>query len=154
MPELKHCLESAGFTEVRTVLTSGNVVFSARSGRSEALLARRIEAALTKNLDRGFGTFVRSIVELKCILDADPFQEFRLKPGMKRVVTFLREEAQSDLELPIKNEGAAILKVDGATVFSAYKPSPKGPVFMALIEKTFGKDVTTRTWDTIRQVVR
>jgi hypothetical protein len=25
-------------------------------------------------------------------------------------------------------------------------------VFMTLIERTFGKDVTTRTWDTVRKV--
>jgi hypothetical protein len=37
---------------------------------------------------------------------------------------------------------------------SAYTRSDKGPVFMALIEKTFGKDVTTRTWDTVLKVVK
>ncbi len=37
-------------------------------------------------------------------------------------------------------------------MFSAYLPSPKGPVFMTLIEKTFGKEVTTRTWDTVRKL--
>jgi uncharacterized protein (DUF1697 family) len=28
MPELKKCFESAGFTDVKTLLSSGNVVFS------------------------------------------------------------------------------------------------------------------------------
>ena len=42
----------------------------------------------------------------------------------------------------------------GREVFSAYLPSPKGPVFMALLEKTFGKDVTTRTWETVAKVTR
>ena len=31
--------------------------------------------------------------------------------------------------------------------------SPKGPVFMSLIEGTFGKDLTTRTFATVRKVV-
>ena len=39
-------------------------------------------------------------------------------------------------------------------VFSAYVPSPKGPVFMTLIEKTFGKTVTTRTWETVGKIVK
>ena len=39
-------------------------------------------------------------------------------------------------------------------VLTSYVPSPKGPVFMTLIEKTFGKDVTTRTWDTLQKVAR
>ena len=37
---------------------------------------------------------------------------------------------------------------------AAYVPGAKGPVFMTLIEKTFGKDVTTRTWDTVQKVAR
>ena len=28
---------------------------------------------------------------------------------------------------------------------------PRTPVFMTLIAKTFGKDVTTRTWDTVKK---
>ncbi len=39
-------------------------------------------------------------------------------------------------------------------MFSAYVPSPKGPVFMNLIEKTFGKEVTTRTWETVGKIVK
>jgi hypothetical protein len=42
----------------------------------------------------------------------------------------------------------------GGEVFTAYVPSPKGPVFMTLIEQTFGKEVTTRTWDTVAKVAR
>jgi hypothetical protein len=38
--------------------------------------------------------------------------------------------------------------------YSAYVPNPKGAAFMTLIEKTFGKAVTTRTWDTIAKVAR
>ena len=39
-------------------------------------------------------------------------------------------------------------------VFSAYVPGPHGPVFMTLIEKTLGKEVTTRTWDTVKKVAK
>jgi hypothetical protein len=31
---------------------------------------------------------------------------------------------------------------------------PRGPVFMTLIEKTFGKAVTTRTWDSVARIVK
>jgi hypothetical protein len=38
-------------------------------------------------------------------------------------------------------------------VFSAYVRNAEGqPSFMVLIERTLGKDVTTRTWDTVRKV--
>ena len=39
----------------------------------------------------------------------------------------------------------------GSEVYTAYVPSPRGAVFMTLIEKTFGKDLTTRTWDTVKK---
>lgn len=45
MPALKKAFEAAGFTEVRTVLASGNVVFSAPAS-PEASLERRAEAAM------------------------------------------------------------------------------------------------------------
>jgi len=47
-----------------------------------------------------------------------------------------------------------VLGGEGSDAFSAYVPGPRGPVFMTLIEKTFGQEVTTRTWDTIKKVTR
>jgi hypothetical protein len=41
--------------------------------------------------------------------------------------------------------------LQGRELLTAYVPSDKGAAFMVLIEKTFGKDVTTRTWDTVRK---
>jgi hypothetical protein len=33
----------------------------------------------------------------------------------------------------------------------SHEPGPKGPVFMTFLERTFGKDITTRTLDTVRK---
>jgi uncharacterized protein (DUF1697 family) len=153
MPELKQCFETAGFSDVRTLLSSGNVVFSTR-GTSERALERKIEAAIERDLGQPFLTFVRSIDALQAILGSDPYKSFRLAPGSKRVVTFLRTEIKSAPKLPIKLDGARILCVRRTEVFSAYIPGPRGPVFMSLIEKTFGKNVTTRTWDTVSKAAR
>ena len=151
MPELKKCFEEAGFKDVRTLLSSGNVVFSTTRA-SESALERKIERAMEKSLDRTFLTIVRPLAALNRLLESDPYKAFRLKPGSKRVVTFLREEPVAKLKLPLEMDGARILAVAGREILSAYVPSPRGPVFMQLIEKTFGQDVTTRTWDTVRKV--
>ena len=153
MSELKQAFEAAGFTDVKTVLSSGNVVFSA-SPASEASLQRRAEAAMTKCLGRGFLTIVRPVDHLRELLASDPHRRFRLKPGAKRIVTFLRDTPRSRLALPIEFDGARILSMDGGEIFSAYVPSPRGPVFMTLIEKTFGKEQTTRTWETVAKIAR
>jgi hypothetical protein len=70
----------------------------------------------------------------------------------KRIVTFLPAAPKSRLRLPIEFDGVRILCMRGAEVFSAYLPNPRGPVFMELIERTFGKDLTTRIWNTVRKV--
>jgi uncharacterized protein (DUF1697 family) len=151
MSELKECFEAAGFVDVKTVISSGNVVFDARSSDDDAL-ERKAESAMKKRLGKSFLTVVRSVDALRAILDSDPFARYRVAKGAKRIVTFLRDAPSADLELPIELEGARILAVKGREVFTAYVPSPRGAVFMTLIERTFGQAVTTRTWDTVKKV--
>jgi uncharacterized protein (DUF1697 family) len=150
MPELKRCFEAAGFAAVKTVLSSGNVVFDARAA-SEASLERKAEAVMSKTLGRSFLTIVRKTDALREILDADPYAAFRLPKNAKRVVTFLREPHRGKLALPLEVNGARILAMRGREIFTAYVPSPRGAVFMTLVEKTFGTSVTTRTWDTVKK---
>src|SRR6266851_5202552 len=88
MTPLKDAFEAAGFTDVKTILGSGNVVFSARAA-SEASLERRAEAAMNERLGRTFLTIIRPIEALRDLLESDPYKAFRLAPGAKRVVTFL-----------------------------------------------------------------
>lgn len=152
MPELKRAFEAAGFEDVRTVLASGNVVFSAKPA-AESTLERRAEAAMQAELDRSFFTIVRPIDALSKLLESDPYARFRLPKAAKRVVTFVRGRPKNKLELPLELDGARILGMREGHVLSAYVPSPRGPVFMTLIEKTFGKQVSTRTWDTLKKIV-
>jgi uncharacterized protein (DUF1697 family) len=150
MPELKSCFENAGFTAVKTVLGSGNVVFDSRAV-AEATLERQIEAALQTSLGRSFYTIVRRADALAQLLASDPYAAFAVPAQAKRVVSFTRQAPISKLALPHTHDGASVLTVIDREVFTAYEPSPNGPVFMLLIEKAFGKDVTTRTWDTLRK---
>ena len=64
-------------------------------------------------------------------------------------VTFIPRLPENPPALPIEKDGARILALRDRELLTAYVPMPGNPAFMALIEKTFGKDVTTRTWDTV-----
>ena len=152
-PDLRRSFEAAGFTDVKTVLASGNVVFTAPRA-SESSLQRRAEEAMDRKLDQGFLTIVRPIDALRELLASAPFDGLRLPSGSKRIVTFLRDKPKAKLALPIEFRGARILCVKGREIFTAYVPDPKGATFMALIEKTFGTNVTTRSWDTVARVAR
>jgi uncharacterized protein (DUF1697 family) len=153
MPDLQKAFEAAGFTDVRTLLSSGNLVFTARSA-SDSALQKQAEAAMTKELGRTFLTIVRPVDALREMLASDPYRAFRLPPGAKRIVTFLRERPAPKLALPPEVDGARLLAINGSHVFSAYVRTPKGPVFMTLIAKTFGSEQTTRTWETVTKVAR
>ena len=153
MPALKAAFEAAGFDDVKTVLGSGNVVFIARSA-TDAALQRKAEAAMERELGRSFLTIVRSIDTLRDLLASDPFARFDVAPGAKRVVTFLRDAPGAHVALPPELEGARIHGVIGSEIFASYLRGPKTPVFMTLIERTFGKELTTRTWDTVAKIAR
>jgi uncharacterized protein (DUF1697 family) len=98
MPELKRRFEWAGFTGIKTALSSGNVAFNARAA-SEAGPER--EAAMVNQLGRTFYTIVRPINALHKLLEAAPYVSFCLPAGAKRVVTFPREPHTAKLSPPI-----------------------------------------------------
>ena len=152
MSDLKRCLEFARFTNVRTVLSSGNAAFDSPM-RSPAAVERQIEAAMTKQLDRRFYTIVRSREALREIIDSNPFAAFDLPAEAKRVVTFARKLPTLTHRLPVERDGAIILAVREREAFSAYVPGRRGAVFMELIKATFGSEVTTRTWETVKKCV-
>lgn len=148
MPVLKHCFEAAGFSDVRTLLSSGNVVFNARSA-NPAVLERRAEKAMQSELGHSFCTFVRSAKDLQDFLESEPFAEFDLPPKAKPVVTFLSRTTETKLEFPVELDGARIYKSTGSEILSACVPGSMGSTLMRALERSFGKGITTRTLDTV-----
>lgn len=150
MAALRQCLEASGYAEVRTVLSSGNVAFSTRTN-SVAALERRVAAAIAQGVGRSFGLTIRSVDELTTLVHADPFHALAVPPTAKRVITFLHHPVVPSAPLPIERDGVQIFAAVEREVFTAYLPHPKGPVFMTMLERMFGKDITTRTWDTVKK---
>jgi uncharacterized protein (DUF1697 family) len=153
MPVLQAALEAAGFSEVKTLLSSGNVVFSGRRA-ADVAIEKKIQSALEQKTGKNFGVIVRSIDELQALIDAEPYEAYGLPAGSKRIVTFLHTLPEKKVQLPRELDGAKIWAIRDREALSSYVRNDKGPVFMTLIEKTFGKDVTTRTWDTLQKVAR
>lgn len=152
MAELKRAFEGAGFDAVKTVRSSGNVVFQTRA-TSIGAIERKAEAAMQSHLPRSFLTIVRSTDELQGMLDTDPYAQFDVPAGAKRIVTFFRDPARHEVSLPLALNDVSVFSACEHHAFAAYVPSPTAPTSLGLLEKTFGKDVTTRTWDTIRKCV-
>ncbi len=153
MPALKAAFEAAGLQKVRTVLSSGNVVFSSNAQSAKALESLA-EGAMKQHLARGFSTIVRSVAELRLLVQNDPFEKFSVEPGAKRVVSFCRKTLTSSLKFPHHQDGVTLHSLIGRELYCSYVPHPKGPIFMQMIDRQFGDTVTTRTWDTVGKVIR
>ena len=153
MPALRAAFEAAGFGQVRTVLGSGNVAFDAPAD-DEHRLEQLAEAAMAAQLGKVFPAIVRPVEHLRGLLAADPYARHGIPPEARRVVSFLREAAEPRVALPLTRDFASVFLLQGREVYSAYVPTPKGPVFMQLIERAFGTAITTRTLDTVARCAR
>ena len=151
MADLRAAFETAGFDDVRTILASGNVAFSTRKS-PQATIERKVEAAIFAGLGRSFETYVRNADDLRALLDRDPFKPFRIPADARRVITFLRSAPRVP-RLPVVLHEARILAVEGCEAFTMYRRVAETPDFMKLIAQTFGKEQTTRTWETVTRCV-
>jgi uncharacterized protein (DUF1697 family) len=136
--KLKWFFEKLKFTNVKVVISSGNVVFESRSKNIPALEAK-IEQALPKYLGFKSMTIIRSQQDLQKLIDQDPFRGKIHSRKTYLLVTFLKNE-------PLKSKRVKKLKYDRA-VCNAFIPSDgSGPEIMV-------QQITTRTWKTINRIV-
>src|SRR4051794_6874767 len=69
MADLRALLGELGYKDVRTVLASGNAVFTA----PKAKVRETLEAALAERFGMQIDVVVRTMDELRAVVDADPF---------------------------------------------------------------------------------
>lgn len=142
MATLKASCESAGLTDVRTYLQSGNVLFT--TTRKDP--ARLIEKAL----ERDVKVIVRTIDELRAVIAKNPFgDEAKTDPG-RLVVIFLEREPSAKLEWP----GPEVIKPAGRELY-IYYPDGQGrsKLTNAYIEKKLGMRGTARNWNTVTKLL-
>ncbi len=135
------------------MLSSGNAACDTDAS-SEAELERTLELLLQREFGREFFPIVRSSASLQELVDGDPFATLPVPASAKRVVSFLRTEVASKAALPLTEDAATIFHQDGREVLTAYMPSPNGPVFMRLIARAYGDEITTRNLETAIQCAR
>ncbi len=157
MDKLKKTFEVIGFTNVKTLLASGNVLFTAPS-TSESALVKKIETKLETAFGRAIGVLVRKIEELQRLAEADPFAGIKVTPQTRLYVTFLSEKNKSNLKIPYTSPDKhfKIIRATDNEVYSVATLSPNSRTvdLMSILEKEFGRKVTTRNWNTIEKILK
>lgn len=155
MDALRKALEEPGYQNVSTVLASGNVVFEHKE-TNQAKLRSEIKKIIKDTFGLDVYVIVRSAAEIQKLVRSEPFNGIKITPKTRLYVTFLSKASKSKLKLPHKslNGDYIILKVNKGEVISVLTLTPKSGTVdaMAVLEKEFGKDITTRNWNTILKV--
>ena len=166
MAALRAAFEAMSLENVRTIQASGNVLFDAggktsarerdaRTGEQEDVesLAARIDDGLRQAFGYRIGVIVRRLPDLERLVKSDPFQGVTVTPDTRLYVTFLSRPAGNGTEIR-PPDGVQLLRVTENEALTAITLSPGWGTteLMAWLERRFGKDVTTRNWNTVLKI--
>jgi uncharacterized protein (DUF1697 family) len=146
MSELRALCEGAGFTDVRTLLASGNLVLDAKE--KGAKLEAKLEKLVLEEMGLKTDVFVRTGAELKAIIAANPFKAFAKKQPSLMVVTFVREKP-SAAELKAMAASGTHGEEIAAGKGCVYMTFPKG---QGQSEMKRPKHGTARNWNTVTKL--
>ncbi|MFF3571509.1 DUF1697 domain-containing protein [Nocardia jiangxiensis] len=155
--KLRGVFSGLGFESVGSVLGSGNIVFS--SAESDcAALESQIQQGLSTELGIGGGTLIRTRGELQALIESDPFSGLTHSRETYLMVTFLKDADNPGLGAEPPPHLADQVKILGydeqvrAILAVMDNSTPGTPNHMVWLDKTFGKQVTTRTWATVHKI--
>jgi len=157
MEDLRKTFMSTGFENVKTLLASGNVLFEAPK-TAENSLVQQIGKMLEKTFGFEIGVIIRSIDGLQKLADQNPFQGIEVTPKTRLYITFLSDKPNSSLKIPYQSPDGnfKILSATNSEVFSVLivTPNSRSVDLMNVLEKEYGRKITTRNWNTIEKILK
>jgi uncharacterized protein (DUF1697 family) len=153
MADLRKLGEGLGFTNVRTLLQSGNLVFDSAAKKAPALESA-LEAALKSHgIETDF--MVRRADELDAVIAANPFpNEAKADPG-HLVVMFLKDapgaKAVEALQAAVK--GREMIRHQGRELYIVYPDGiGRSKLTNTFIESRLDTRGTGRNWNTLTKL--
>lgn len=146
--KLRGVFESLGYDSVRSVISSGNVVFCTKETDSSQL-EHTIQQALHDQLGIPGGTIIRTLPQLERITSKRPFGDQRHDPMHYQLVTFLKLPSKGSFDstdVAYQSSDYICTSTDTSVV--------KTPDIMRRLEKVYGKDITSRTYQTVERIIK
>ncbi len=146
MSDLRAMCEGAGFTEVQTLLASGNLVLNAKE--TAAKLEAKLEKLILEEMALKADVFVRTGAELDAIIAANPFKAFTKANSTFMVVNFMRGPASAaEMEAMEKTSFTGEEIKQGKNCLYIKFPNGQGPSKLKL-----PKLATARNWNTVTKL--
>jgi uncharacterized protein (DUF1697 family) len=152
MPDLRALIEGLGYTDVETLVQSGNVIFTSRA--APATLEKTLEQEIEKQLGVDPAVVVRTRDELAAAIEANPFKVPKNPKDLH--VTFL--SGKSDKDAVKKLEAADFppdeLKVAGREIYILYADGMgRSELAKQLGRAKLGVAATDRNWNTVTKLL-
>jgi len=150
MADLRGLVEGLGFRDVRTLLNSGNVVFTAPRAVNPDRAAGRIEKALADRLGVSARVTVVTAAELDAAVAGNPLARVADEPA-RLLVAFLNRPADRAKLDPLTKEDWAPEAL-GVGPRAAYLWCAGGILdsrLWAAVGRALGDGVTSRNWATV-----
>ena len=157
MADLKNAFANLGYGDIKTIGASGNVLFSAADA-NESTIAKQAESVLQKAFGAPICVQIRPLDHLRELVASDPFRAVKVSPNTRLYVSFLGAvtKPRSGLRLPydVPGKSMSILSVSRTEIYSYLNLSDDVGTLdlMEFIESEFGKNLTTRNWNTVCKV--
>ena len=152
--ELKASVESLGFTDVKTLLASGNVVFTADE-TDPAALEQALHDALFKATGLKSEIFVRSPEEMAVVTAADPFPDATSERPSFVVVSFHRKpvDLAAVAKLAESHGGPERMHAIGRELYIDFPEGQARSVLHPAMSKAKLDSVNTaRNWNTVLKI--
>lgn len=149
MADLRMLAMEMGFSEARTVLNSGNLIFTASAAKGKNA-AQRIEKAISTRLGVAAKIITLTAAELDTIIKENPLREIATNPS-RFVVAILNDPQDRELLLPL-TEQEWTPEVIALGNRAAYLWCPEGILASPLaqaVNRLLGDSLTTRNWGTM-----
>lgn len=142
MARLREVFEDLGLGEVKTLLNSGNAVFT--SAKSAKTLEPLLEKAILDELDQSVRCLVRDVSEVDAVIAANPFPEAEDDGSRFMAVFTAGKPDKGVVDLDPEN-----IRVGERVVYQWCK---QGVLEAPDVKKALGKEVTGRNWNTVRKI--
>ena len=142
MARLREVFEGLGLGAVKTLLNSGNAVFT--SGQSAAELEPLLAKAILEELDQSVRCLVRDVSEVDAVIAANPFPEAEADGSRFMAVFTAGTPDERVVDLDPEN-----IRIGERVV---YQWCRQGVLEAPDVKRALGKEVTGRNWNTVRKI--
>ncbi len=155
MAELRNKLTEIGCLNVRTLLNTGNFVFDTNQTNIQDL-ENKMEEYLSNSFGFPIPAIIRTRKEISDLVAENPFEKIEVHKDIRLYVSFLKDAPKAELTIPYVSDDKTyqIISVKEKIILSVLDLSttntPKG---MDVLEKLYGKNITTRNWNTVKKVI-